>query len=67
MFGRKKQLKTGGDDLHLPSPRLTRTGLRLILINIALPIMLVLVVIDYALYMFFKYALDRCYGVWCMF
>lgn len=63
MFRRKKQVVQGH---HLPSPRLTLTGVRLLLQYIALPILLVLTLIDGLLYLFFRFALDSCYGVWCL-
>lgn len=51
----------------LPAPALTRTGLRLILTYVAAPLIGVLALADFALFLFFKFALGQCYGVWCWF
>ena len=64
MFWRKTQEVKGH---KLPAPRLTGTGLRLILTYLALPFLLVLTLMDVALYFYFKLALDSCYGVLCLF
>lgn len=64
MFRRKVQEVLGH---RLPSPRMTGTGMRLLLQYIALPILVILGLMDAVLFLFFKFALDRCYGVWCWF
>lgn len=51
---------------RLPAPAITRTGLRLLLTYVALPLIALLALADLGLYLFFKYALGQCYGVWCL-
>ncbi|MEM9988201.1 MAG: hypothetical protein AAF723_01680 [Pseudomonadota bacterium] len=51
----------------MPSPRLTGTALRLMLLYIALPMIVGLALIDVILFLVFKYAFGSCYGVWCLF
>ena len=62
---RKKAQEVMGKTL--PSPALTRTGLRLLLQYIALPMLVVLTLADLGLFLLFKFAFGQCYGVWCMF
>ncbi|MEM9234522.1 MAG: hypothetical protein AAGA69_09850 [Pseudomonadota bacterium] len=62
---RKKAQEVMGH--RLPSPRVTRTGLRLFLQYVAVPLIALLALADLGLYLFFKYALGQCYGVWCWF
>ncbi|ADM10040.1 hypothetical protein PB2503_09939 [Parvularcula bermudensis HTCC2503] len=64
MIRRKKQAIKGQ---HLPAPALTPTGLRLLLLYGALPIIAGLAVLDGLLYLIFRFGFDRCYGVWCFF
>ena len=52
---------------RLPSPRLTRAGFGMMLKYIALPMLTLLAVFDGVMFLFFRYVLDRCYGVWCLF
>lgn len=52
---------------RLPAPAITGTGLRLFLQYVALPIIGLLALADLGLFLFFKYALGQCYGVWCLF
>lgn len=49
-----------------PPPKLTRTGLRIALIYIALPILGLLAAADVLLYLYFRYVLGSCYGVLCL-
>ncbi len=64
MFRRKAQSVNGK---RLPAPRLTLTGLRMILQYGAAPIVGALISIDIALYFFFREVYGTCYGVWCWF
>lgn len=59
--------KGASSSLDLRSPRLTATGLRLLLTYVAAPILAALALLDLGLYLFFRLALDRCYGVLCLF
>ena len=52
---------------RLQAPALTRTGLKILLGYVALPIVALLALADVGLYLFFKYALGQCYGLWCLF
>lgn len=52
---------------RLPAPRLTLTGLRMILQYCAAPVVGFLVSVDVALYFYFREMHDVCYGVWCWF
>ena len=61
---RKKAQEVMGH--RLPAPAITRTGLRLLLTYVALPLIALLALVDLGLYLFFKYALGQCYGVWCL-
>lgn len=49
------------------SPRLTPTGVRVLLQYVAGPILLVLLAMDIALYFIFKVFYNSCYGVLCLF
>ncbi len=60
---RKKTQTISGHTL--PSPRMTRAGMVLMLTYFALPLMTVLVAIDIVMYFLLRYAFDVCYGVWC--
>ena len=51
---------------RLPAPAITRTGLRLLLTYVALPLIALLALVDLGLYLFFKYALGQCCGVRCL-
>lgn len=62
---RKKTQTVKGHQLS--SPRLTATGLRLLLLYVAGPILALLALIDGALYLYFRFVLGLCYGVWCWF
>lgn len=64
MFRRKTQTIMGHT---LPSPRVTRTGFRLMLLQVAAPLLIILLLMDVALYLFFRFVLDSCYGVLCLF
>jgi len=64
MFRKKTQTILGH---KLPSPRVTRDGFIMMLSYFALPLMTALVGIDALLYLYFLYAHDTCYGVWCWF
>lgn len=64
MLRRKTQTVKGHT---LPAPRMTGTGLRLMLQYVALPMMGVLIAADVMLYLFFRFVLGRCYGVLCLF
>lgn len=62
MFRKKTQTVMGQD---LPSPRLTRGGVIMILTHFAAPIVAVLIAVDVMLYFVFKAAFGWCYGLWC--
>jgi len=47
-------------------PHLTATGVRIILQYLALPVLLALTLIDFGLYLVFRFGFDRCYGVLCL-
>ncbi|MEM9618498.1 MAG: hypothetical protein AAF936_11100 [Pseudomonadota bacterium] len=64
MLRPKTQVVNG---MRLPAPRLTLTGLRLILQYCAAPIVGALISIDIALYFYFREVYGVCYGVWCWF
>lgn len=64
MIRKKAQVVKGH---RLPAPALTRTGLRLLLQYVAVPFIALLALADFALYLFFRFALGQCYGVWCWF
>jgi len=64
MLRKKTQIIMGH---KLPSPRVTRDGFIMMMTYFALPLMTVLVGIDALLYLYFRYAHDTCYGVWCWF
>ena len=51
----------------LRSPRITKAGFRMMLLYAVLPMMAVLGALDGILYLFFRYVLGSCYGVWCLF
>lgn len=60
---RKKAQEVMGQTL--PAPALTGTGLRLLLLYVALPILAFLALLDFKLFLLFKYVFGQCYGVWC--
>lgn len=49
----------------IPAPRLTRHALRRFVVWIALPILLLLLLLDVALYVVFRDVFGVCYGVLC--
>ena len=51
----------------LPAPRVTRAGYWAMVLYGALPALGALLLIDLALWAYFRFALDRCYGLWCFF
>lgn len=51
----------------LPKPRLTGWGYWVIATRIALPFFGALALMDGILYLIFRYGLDRCYGIFCLF
>jgi hypothetical protein len=53
--------------LAIPAPRFTRWALVYFLKFVALPVMLLLLALDVALYFVFRHWLDACYGVLCFF
>jgi hypothetical protein len=52
---------------HLPPPRPTRHAYVVALRYIALPLLVLLLLADLALYLLFAVVLGRCYGVFCLF
>ncbi|MGV6820681.1 MAG: hypothetical protein ACWA5T_09325 [Parvularcula sp.] len=60
------ELKKKTNRQRFRPPHLTATGVRVILQYLALPILLALTVIDFGLYLVFRFGFDRCYGVLCL-
>ncbi|HLT76588.1 MAG TPA: hypothetical protein VKZ87_04300 [Ferrovibrio sp.] len=50
----------------IPAPRLTRHALRRFLLWIGAPALLLLLLLDIALYFAFRHWLDACYGILCL-
>ena len=48
-----------------PAPRLTRWGVLAILVCLGLPLLAVLALADFLLYLAFTRLLGRCYGLLC--
>ncbi len=53
-------------DLEIPPRKITRWGLLYGLWYVGVPLLMVLAVIDVAMYVLFKHVLDSCYGVFCL-
>jgi hypothetical protein len=53
--------------LVIEPPRPTRWAFMLALAYVGLPLIGFLFLLDAILYLFFRYGLDRCYGVLCLF
>lgn len=51
--------------LIIPAPRFTRHALVYFLKYLAAPVLLLLLLLDVALYVLFREAFDACYGVMC--
>ena len=63
MFGKNKNKTVMG--WRIAPPRLTAQAYGFFLLYVALPVLLVLALLDGIFYIFFRYALDRCYGLLC--
>lgn len=50
-----------------PTPRPTPWAWIYAIVFVALPFIGILLLADAGLYLFFKYVLGRCYGVFCLF
>ena len=51
----------------LRAPRLTGWGYLYLFAYLGLPLLMLLAALDGLLYLFFRFGLDRCYGIWCFF
>ncbi len=50
---------------HIPAPRWTRTAYRLLFLYLIVPLLVLLLGIDIALYLLFTEGMERCYGIFC--
>lgn len=66
MFRRNKARLQTVKGHRLRAPALTPTAYRLIALYVILPFLGVLLALDLLLYAVFRYGLDRCYGLWCL-
>lgn len=48
------------------APRLTGTGIRVLVQYVAAPVLLALLALDVALYLVFRFGFQSCYGVLCL-
>ena len=65
MFKRQQPTETVKGH-QLPPPRLTRAGYRALALYVVAPFLGALLLIDLALWCYFRFVLERCYGLWCL-